>query len=203
MPKHYTSFRKLKNFAKNCQLVFKPWLFAEIWVSKNPGFVNGFSKDFPPHGFPTPSDVSWTSWGEHGISVIREYEIPGNNGQGIVKQHFGNHAMSLCTKGMGKGGAVGVTPGAGPPPVAAVAAVGVGPPPVAAVAAVAKAAAVAVGKEGDFKRRKKWDVSVLPNPPLPPPIDLTAVPKLPKLCKSCPKVVPDDSRIDPGSTKTI
>ena len=24
------------------QLVFKPWLFAEIWVSKNPGFVPGY-----------------------------------------------------------------------------------------------------------------------------------------------------------------
>ena len=96
--------------------------------------------------------MSWTSWGEHGISVIREYEIPGGGGQGIIKQHFGIHAISLCTKGMGKGGAPGVAPGAGPPPVAAV---GAGPPPVAAVAAVAKAAAVAVGKEGDFKRRKK------------------------------------------------
>ena len=46
-------------FVKNRQLVFKPWLFAEIWVSQNPGFVHGFSKnfppmDFPPHGFPTP-----------------------------------------------------------------------------------------------------------------------------------------------------
>ena len=98
--------------------------------------------------------MSWTSWGEHGISVIREYEIPGGGGQGIVKQHFGIHALSLCTKGMGKGGVGVVAPGAGPgpPPVAALVA---GPPPVAAVAAVAKAAAVAVGKEGDFKRRKK------------------------------------------------
>ena len=90
--------------------------------------------------------MSWTSWGEHGISVIREYEIPGGGGHGSVKQNFGIHALSLCTKGMGKGG-VGVAP-----PVAALVA---GPPPVAAVAAVAKAAAVAVGKEGDFKRRKK------------------------------------------------
>ena len=92
--------------------------------------------------------MSWTSWGEHGISVIREYEIPGGGGHGSVKQNFGIHALSLCTKGMGKGkGGVGVAP-----PVAALVA---GPPPVAAVAAVANAAAVAVGKEGDFKRRKK------------------------------------------------
>ena len=47
-------FKISKNIVKNDQLVFKPWLLAEIWVSKNPGFVHGFSKDFPPHGFPTP-----------------------------------------------------------------------------------------------------------------------------------------------------
>ena len=28
--------------------------FAEIRVSKNPGLAHGFSKNFPPHGFPTP-----------------------------------------------------------------------------------------------------------------------------------------------------
>ena len=34
-------------FSKNIdQLVFKPWLLAEIWVSKNPGFVSGS----PPGG---------------------------------------------------------------------------------------------------------------------------------------------------------
>ena len=103
--------------------------------------------------------MSWTSWGEHGISVIREYEIPGGGGLGIVKQHFGQHMMSLCTKGMGKGNLPGVAAGAGPglfpllgvAPVAAGAAVAAA----AAAAAVAKMAAVAVGKEGDFKRRKK------------------------------------------------
>ena len=47
-------FKLSKNIVKNDQLVFKPWLFDEIRVSKNPGFVHGFSKDFPPHGFPTP-----------------------------------------------------------------------------------------------------------------------------------------------------
>ena len=47
-------FKISKNIVKNDQLVFKPWLLAEIWVSKNPGFAHGFSKNFPPHGFPTP-----------------------------------------------------------------------------------------------------------------------------------------------------
>ena len=37
----------LKTFKTTDQLVFKPWLFAEIWVSENPGFVHGFSTDFP------------------------------------------------------------------------------------------------------------------------------------------------------------
>ena len=36
----------LKNFATNDQTIFTPWLFAEIWVSKNPGFVAGS----PPGG---------------------------------------------------------------------------------------------------------------------------------------------------------
>ena len=49
-------FKIPKNIVKNDQLVFKPWLLAEIWVSKNPGFVHGFPRishpmDFPPHGF--------------------------------------------------------------------------------------------------------------------------------------------------------
>ena len=36
-----------KNFTQNDQTVFKAWLFAEIWVSKSPGFVPGS----PPGGF--------------------------------------------------------------------------------------------------------------------------------------------------------
>ena len=49
-------FKISKNIVKNDQLVFKPWLFGPIWVSKNPGFVHGFPRishpmDFPPHGF--------------------------------------------------------------------------------------------------------------------------------------------------------
>ena len=49
-------FKFSKNIVKNDQLVFKPWLFGPIWVSKNPGFVHGFPRishpmDFPPHGF--------------------------------------------------------------------------------------------------------------------------------------------------------
>ena len=37
-----TNFKNLKT---TDQLVFKPWLFAEIWVSKNPGIVHGFSME--------------------------------------------------------------------------------------------------------------------------------------------------------------
>ena len=37
----------LKTLQKNVQLIFKPGLFAEIWVATNPGFVHGFPKDFP------------------------------------------------------------------------------------------------------------------------------------------------------------
>ena len=40
------------NFTKHGQLVFNPWLFAEIWVSKNSGFPMDFPRIF--HGFPTP-----------------------------------------------------------------------------------------------------------------------------------------------------
>ena len=45
------NFKKIfKN--KIGQLVFKPWLFTEIRVSKHPWFAHGFSKNFPPHEFP-------------------------------------------------------------------------------------------------------------------------------------------------------
>ena len=37
----------LTTLKKTDQLVFKPWLFAEIWVSKNLGFVHGLSMDCP------------------------------------------------------------------------------------------------------------------------------------------------------------
>ena len=46
-----TNFR---NFTKNDQTVFKPWFFAEIWVSKSPGFLPGsprgvyISRNDPP-----------------------------------------------------------------------------------------------------------------------------------------------------------
>ena len=39
------STQTLKILQNTDQLVFKPWLFAEIWVSKNPGFVHGFSME--------------------------------------------------------------------------------------------------------------------------------------------------------------
>ena len=47
MPQHWNfSPQTLKTSKKNDQPVFKPWLFGEIWVSKNPGFVPGS----PPGG---------------------------------------------------------------------------------------------------------------------------------------------------------
>ena len=91
---------------ENGQLVFKPWLFAEIWVSQNPGFVHGFSKDFPPHfpphGFsgrprerPTKNKIgrlwvpqrmptgSWAPWGPKERPKEREPK-KGNQRKGTI-----------------------------------------------------------------------------------------------------------------------
>ena len=47
MPQHWNfAPQTLKTLQKHGQLVFKPCFFAEIWVSKNPGFVPGS----PPGG---------------------------------------------------------------------------------------------------------------------------------------------------------
>ena len=55
MPQHWNfSPQTLKTLKTTDQLVFKPRLFAEIWVSKNPGFVHGFSNDFPWISSPPP-----------------------------------------------------------------------------------------------------------------------------------------------------
>ena len=102
--------------------------------------------------------MSWTSWGEHGVSVIREYEIPDEGGQGIIRQQFGVLGMTICTKGMGKGGRPGVAPGAGPPlglvPPVVLAPLGL-PLPLGVPVVLAPLGVPAVAKEGDFKRRKK------------------------------------------------
>jgi len=55
---------KFSQSTKNGQLVFKPWLFAEIWVSKIPGFIHGFPMIF--HGFPTHGGP-WGPMGSHGV----------------------------------------------------------------------------------------------------------------------------------------
>ena len=58
MSKHSTNFQILEKLCEQMPTCFQIVIFAEIWVSKNPGFVHGCSKnfpsmDFPPHGFPT------------------------------------------------------------------------------------------------------------------------------------------------------
>ena len=70
--------KNLKIFVKNCQLVFKPWLFAENRVSKIPVFVHGFSKNFPPHEFPTP--WFWI-FGEAALAADKNQEKTGRQGR--------------------------------------------------------------------------------------------------------------------------
>jgi len=57
MSKHYTNFQNLKKLCEK-----QPTYFQTLIFCRNPGFrkswicqwIFKFSKDFPPHGFPTP-----------------------------------------------------------------------------------------------------------------------------------------------------